>query len=407
MNAQGVPSLDSAATVQKWHAAWQQAGCPAPGLGSAAGTLGSSGHSAASSGAVYSTLWDEQVRPFSCCFFDVALCSLCCLRKLHVGLKFEVSTFQNAHDTVIVQCNGMLSISEEAHNVRMPLYNAGHLKPRSASTTFGHQSAPPIMHPSGHITSSHIPSSADMFKYTPSHLPTTPGSADLFRHAPNYPAGLLGHSDAIKAASGHHSADVYSAYNADPLSRGGGSHAMYPGLQPPGFGGPGAHAPAAGAAVAHLDSHLADGLPHRGPYNAPDNAPLAYTQPVTLAPDDHSWSAQTNNGTGPASLYMPPHAGHLNHSYSRASVGAHSQAQQASHWPVSQGRNSISMSWNTSPHSSTLSRATPSPPNPPPGFTVSSNKGPRHLLIMYSLTSSMEAASAYLQAYNGSTCIDA
>lgn len=69
VHSQGVASLDSLEAVQKWHAAWQQEGCPAPPTSitnpptySAPGTLNSSVHSNTSSAMMHGQLADDNVR---------------------------------------------------------------------------------------------------------------------------------------------------------------------------------------------------------------------------------------------------------------------------------------------------------------------------------------------------------
>ena len=313
-----------------------------------------------------------------------------------------------------MQYGGMQTIQEDPSRLYAPLQSAaGHLRPRSTSATFGHLSVPPGLHPAGHLTASHIPSSADMLKYPPGHssLRHVTGSADLFKHAPgcsSYNTGPVGAVDAIKAVPGHSSADVYNVYNSFDGSPYGANDSAYPGANPPGFSVAAGHpygGPAASAA--NIDLPAASGRMHRGPYYAQEQAHPLCTQAVTLPPDDNSWSATTTNA-GALATHAPP----LTHSYSHTSLGPYSHVQpqqQPPHWPPapSQGRSSVTMSasWNNSPHSSALSRQTPSPPNPPPGFLVSSNKGPRHLLIMYALNTPTEVAGAQCQTLRRTQCM--
>ena len=70
VSSQGVPSLDSVEAVHKWHAAWQQEGCPTPQVGGGGAmasfsnptTLNSSVHSAASSALMHGAAADDNVR---------------------------------------------------------------------------------------------------------------------------------------------------------------------------------------------------------------------------------------------------------------------------------------------------------------------------------------------------------
>lgn len=136
---------------------------------------------------------------------------------------------------------------------------------------------------------------------------------------------------------------------------------------------------------------------------------LDAAQPVALAPDDHSWSLARNS-----SMSAPPtqqamfggrNAGrtHTHSHNTRANALAHANAgqhvastadiarklppnAQALFWQPSpqqafNGSNFSGM-WAVSSPSSTMSQQAPSPPDPPPGYLISSTKGSRHLLAL-------------------------
>lgn len=107
-------------------------------------------------------------------------------------------------------------------------------------------------------------------------------------------------------------------------------------------------------------------------------------------PDDHSWNRATGNSCSmPAPPLAPAPPLHSDHSTSRSAYLAQHALQ---HFMAPPGGtfNGPGCSWSNSPHSSDMRSSfgqcqTPSPPNAPPGFVISSNKGPRQLLVMYNV----------------------
>lgn len=116
------------------------------------------------------------------------------------------------------------------------------------------------------------------------------------------------------------------------------------------------------------------------------------TQTVPLAPDDHSWS-RTRSATPPFAgphLAQPPGLNHM--PFSLSTLPGQGLPHHYMVSAPSSGHSGHVGSWGNSPRSSDMHSSvagtglqTPSPPYPPPGFLISSNRGPRQLLLMHSV----------------------
>ena len=207
----------------------------------------------------------------------------------------------------------------------------------------------------------------------------------MYGHAPLQPQ-----PQPPQARSG--SADLYSQYNAfDGMSHFSGFGGGPPPLPP-------RHSFNVGNNTNLFDSAAAGG--HLGarvpfPSRPQSRQDVSMTAPVALPPDDHSWSLTnaSNHGAPPPqhSMLQNQHALNFNAPHAMAWAASQQQQQQMAH----NAPNGVGASWSNSPHGSNLSRQTPSPPVPPPGFMLSSSEGPRQLLIMYTPLAHTDIAGAH------------
>lgn len=206
--------------------------------------------------------------------------------------------------------------------------------------------------------------------------------------------GMYGHRNMSLSQPG--SVEHYHPYNSSDGQMHSGFNCSGPGLSlAAGMPPSGPSMPPPRGSFNLFDSAAATGA--LGPRVAMPSRPASrheapVTQSVTLAPDDHSWSLTKANGGGVPPRPMPQHA-HFQHA-PPGHFGGFANPQQ--HAPLALQQQQLPLVWqahgmapamsaslNNSPHSSNLSRQTPSPPVAPPGFIISSSAGPRQLLIMY------------------------
>jgi hypothetical protein len=125
------------------------------------------------------------------------------------------------------------------------------------------------------------------------------------------------------------------------------------------------------------------------PYPTPP-ADVPMMTPAYQPPDDFSWNLANSNTCplpSPALSQAPPLHSDLSNSRS-----THVPQHALQHFMVPPCGifNGPGCSWSNSPYSSDMRSSfgqcqTPPPPNPPPELVMSSNKGPRQLLVMYTV----------------------
>jgi hypothetical protein len=203
--------------------------------------------------------------------------------------------------------------------------------------------------------------------------------------------GMYGHPS--MALLQHGSADIYNPYNNPdgPFNTGFNNAGMSL------SGGPPQAPPRASFNL--FDSAAAAGgslgprvsLPSR-PQSRHEVPPM--TQTVALPPDDHSWSLTNTNANAPPPRPIPQHTMFHNPQSAYFGMFQNQQQQQPMPWGPQPMGHGITASLHNSPHSSDLSRQTPSPSVAPPGFIISSSEGPRQLLIKYTPLGHTDIAGA-------------